>query len=171
MKQRQHNLNKTYSDSRQTPARVCVTGPHLICYILFFTAVCCIPFLSSAQNSIVVKPVTLPQPFDHSEIKNMMLDKDGFLWFVTNQGIWRFDGTDVQPVDIRDPSLPQNSVPGNIYHYRNYLFFMITDLPTASYRILYYDIEKKRVTQVKMPGRPSKFNVARDGALVFITAD
>ncbi len=171
MKQRQHHLNKTYSDSRQTPARVCVTGPRLICYILFFTAVCCIPLLSPAQNSIVVKPVTLPQPFDHSEIKNMMLDNNGFLWFVTNQGIWRFDGTDVQPVDIHDPALPQNSVPGNIYHYRNYLFFLITDLPTASYRILYYDIEKKRVTQVKMPGKPSKFNIDPDGALIFVTAD
>ena len=171
MKQRQHILNKSHFGSSQTSGRANVNIPQFIRRVLFFIAAFCIPFLSPAQNSIVVKPVSLPQPFDHSEIKNMMLDNDGFLWFVTNQGIWRFDGTDVQPVDIHDPMLPQNSVPGNIYHYRNYLFFMVTDLPTASYRILYYDVEKKRVTLVKMPGKPSKFNVDREGALVFITAD
>jgi len=171
MKQEQHNLNKSHSVSSQTSHLGCVAVPRFIRHMLFSIVVFCISSLSQAQNSIVVKPVNLPQPFDHSEIKNMMLDNDGFLWFVTNQGIWRFDGTDVQPVDIHDPALPQNSVPGNIYHYHNFLFFVITDLPTASYRILEYDIRNKRVQQFNLPGMPSKFKVDRHGALIFITAD
>ena len=140
-------------------------------HCLVLVAVTFIPLLSAAQNSITVKPVKLPQPFDYSEIKNMSLDNHGFLWFVTNQGIWRFDGTDVQPVDIHDPALPQNSVPANIYHYHNYLFFVITDIPTRSYRLLYYDIIKKQSRQFRLPGQPTAFNVDQNDRLIFMTMD
>lgn len=139
--------------------------------ICFLFVVFLVPLSAPAQNSITVNPINLPKPFDHAEIKHMMLDDEGFLWFVTNQGIWRFDGTDVQPVDIQNPALPQNSVPDGIYRYRNFLFFSLADIPTNSFRILSYDMGKKIVKQYLMPGRPMNYMINRAGALVFMTTD
>jgi len=100
----------------------------------------------------------------------MMLDNDGFLWFVTNQGIWRFDGTDVQPVDIHNPALPQNSVPDGIYRYHNFLFFSLQGVQD-SFKVLCYDIGKKTTRQYHMPGRPMNYLVNNAGALSFMTTD
>ncbi len=131
----------------------------------------CAPLISQAQNSITVNPVNLPKPFDHTEIKHMMLDDQGFLWFVTNQGIWRFDGTDVQPVDIHNPALPQNAVPDGIYRYHDFLFFSIQHGSADSFRVLCYNIVKKTVDQYPMPGRPMNYLVNSEGALSFMTTD
>jgi ligand-binding sensor domain-containing protein len=101
----------------------------------------------------------------------MMLDNDGFLWFVTNQGIWRFDGTDVQPVDIHNAALPQNSKPDNIYRYHNILFFTLLDIPTDTYRVLYYYFDRRKLVQFNMSGRPFNFSIDKTGALTFMTAN
>jgi len=143
----------------------------LIGISIFLVATCVIPSLSAAQSSITVNPISLPKPFDHSEIKHMMLDNEGFLWFVTNQGIWRFDGTDVQPVDIHNPVLPQNSVPDGIYRYNNFLIFSLPNSATDSFRVLFYDIGKKTIKQYPLPGRPMNYLVNRAGALSFMTTD
>jgi len=143
----------------------------LISICILVMAACAIPLLSAAQNSITVNPVNLPKPFDHAEIKHMMLDNEGFLWFVTNQGIWRFDGTDVQPVDIHNPALPQNSVPDGIYRYHNFLFFSLHHVPTDSFEVLCYDIGKKTIRQYPLPGRPMNYLVNNVGALIFMTTD
>jgi hypothetical protein len=166
MKQKPNSLNKT--DIGYPWAFFLIW---LLRYCFFLAAIAFIPLLSTAQNSITVKSINLPQPFDHSEIKHMMLDNEGFLWFVTNQGIWRFDGTDVQPVDIHNPALPQNSVPEDIYRYRNFLFFNLHDLPTDTFRILCYNMDSKRLKQFKMPGRPLNFMNDNAGAFTFITTD
>jgi len=171
MIQKLYSLDKISSTVWQPPFLSILFWRRLFPIWFLFVFATGIPILSNAQNSITVKQVNLPKPFDHAEIKSMMLDKDGFLWFVTNQGIWRFDGTDVQPVDIRDPALPQNSVPEDIFRYRNFLFFNLLDLPTDTFRILCYNMDNKRLKQFKMPGRPLNFMNDNAGALSFITTD
>jgi len=171
MKHRLHGLNKrNLSDSSAVLWFFSANKCFILC-CFFLIASACIPIVSPAQNSVIVKLVHLPQPFDHADIKTMMLDDDGFLWFVTNQGIWRFDGTDVQPVDIHDATLPQNSVPTKIYRYHNSLFFVIVDIPTRSYKLLQYDVIKKQSKLIGLPDLPMGFDIDRADGLMFITAD
>jgi hypothetical protein len=101
----------------------------------------------------------------------MVLDNEGFLWFVTNQGIWRFDGSSVEPVDIQNPALRQKAVPDDIYRYHSMLVFSVPDISAESYRLLYYDIYKRSLGQSKLPGRPFDFLIDKTGALNFLTSD
>jgi signal transduction histidine kinase/ligand-binding sensor domain-containing protein len=171
MKQKQHSLNKIDLGVWRFLFLVSGIYPWFIRCGIFLLGIMFIPGVTCSQNSITVTPVSLPQPFDHSEIKHMMLDNEGFLWFVTNQGIWRFDGTDVQPVDIHNPVLPQNAVPEDIYRYDNFLFFSLIDIPTNTYSVLYYNIGDKSSKQFKMSGKPLNFMVDNAGDLSFITTD
>ncbi|GAA4323316.1 hypothetical protein GCM10023184_10070 [Flaviaesturariibacter amylovorans] len=44
--------------------------------------------------------VPLPKPFYRAAIRDVRFDEAGFLWFATTQGLWRYDGTSVQPFDL-----------------------------------------------------------------------
>ncbi|MCO5950469.1 sensor histidine kinase [Mucilaginibacter flavidus] len=157
--------------TRWPAACFCLNHYRLIAACFFIIVDFCAPLVLAAQNSITVKSISLPKPFDHAEIRHMMLDNDGFLWFVTNQGIWRFDGTDVHPVDFRNPALPQSSVPDAIYRYHNFLFVSLQDVSTNTYRIFCYNIGNKYLGEYKMPGRPVNFMTLKTGALQFMTSD
>src|ERR1700733_12495739 len=81
--------------------------------------------VAGAQTTFNLRKIDLPAPFKYAEIRAVRQDNDGYTWFTTSQGIWRYDGTDVQPFDINDPEIPQSAVPDVIYCYDGYilLFF------------------------------------------------
>jgi ligand-binding sensor domain-containing protein len=89
---------------------------------------CCIistlPVFS--QTNLTLQKLHLKE-FDQSEIRSVVKDSLGFIYFFTNQGMWRFDGTSVQPLNVHHPLLPQNFVPSILFNYHNYLFCGNTD--------------------------------------------
>jgi signal transduction histidine kinase len=55
---------------------------------------------ATAQSFLTGSRLALPKPFYKAAIQKISFDEDGFLWFVTYQGLWRYDGTSVQPFGL-----------------------------------------------------------------------
>jgi signal transduction histidine kinase/ligand-binding sensor domain-containing protein len=96
-----------------------VFNSHVLAVAMFISAL--FGFKANAQSFYHVKKLDLPAPFKYTEIRELTQDKDGFIWFTTSQGLWRFDGTGVQPFDTKDPNVPQSAVPDVIYAYNGYI--------------------------------------------------
>ena len=76
---------------------------------------------AAAQTTYSLRKVDLPAPFKYTEVRTVRQDNDGYTWFTTSQGIWRYDGTDVQPFDVKDPEIQQSAVPDVIYCYDGFI--------------------------------------------------
>lgn len=81
------------------------------------------PFFASAQQNFLVKRIDFPPPFSRIALDNFTTDDKGFIYLITNQGMWRYDGTNVQPMNIGHSELPQSSTPLSMKCYRNLMFF------------------------------------------------
>ncbi|HVX50370.1 MAG TPA: ATP-binding protein [Chitinophagaceae bacterium] len=66
--------------------------------------------------------INLPGSFNR-DLLNATRDSDGFIWFTNNEGLWRFDGTDVKLFNYRKLKLQQNAAATNLYCYRQFIFF------------------------------------------------
>lgn len=51
---------------------------------------CCSPFTLQAQTTLL--PLTPEQGLSHRTVKDLLVDRHGFLWIATAGGINRFDG-------------------------------------------------------------------------------
>jgi len=122
---------------------------------------------ADAQTTYGLRKVDLPVPFKYAEIRAVRQDNDGYTWFTTSQGIWRYDGTDVQPFDIKDPELPQSAVPDVIYCYDGYILLFF-DVIHAS-RMLAYDTYTSKATKYLLDEHPSSFYNSPDGRLLIYT--
>jgi hypothetical protein len=100
---------------------------------------------ADAQNTYQLRKVDLPAPFKYTEVRAVRQDNDGYTWFTTSQGIWRYDGTDVQPFDMHDPELPQSAVPDVIYCYDGYIL-LFYDVINGS-RMVAYDTYTSKTTK------------------------
>lgn len=76
-----------------------------------------------AQLNFNVQKIELPKPFSHAFIQNLMQDDQGLIYFTTNQGIWRFDGTDVQAFNLPDADLPQGGILLCLFCYQHRIYF------------------------------------------------
>jgi ligand-binding sensor domain-containing protein/two-component sensor histidine kinase len=63
--------------------------------ILFFSLSATYSFAQPGSG----RRLALPGPFTRAPVQNIVFDNEGFLWFNTYQGIWRYDGTTVQAFD------------------------------------------------------------------------
>jgi len=120
--------------------------------------------VADGQATFNLRKVDLPAPFKHSEIRAVRQDNDGYTWFTTSQGIWRYDGTDVQPFDINDPEIPQSAVPDVIYCYDGYILLFF-DVEHGS-RMLAYDTYTSTTTKYLLDEHPQSFYNSPTGKLL-----
>lgn len=93
-----------------------------------FTLLCfLLPFLALSQEQFVVKRIELPSPFLRPVLRNAVADANGFIYFITNEGMWRYDGTSVQPLELNNLELPATATPISIHPYKNFILFDASD--------------------------------------------
>jgi hypothetical protein len=83
--------------------------------------------LVSGQEQFSINRIELPSPFLRPVLRNAVLDSHEFIYFVTNEGMWRFDGTSVQPLNIGNATLPPTSTPLSIFPYKTFVLFDVSD--------------------------------------------
>jgi two-component sensor histidine kinase len=127
----------------------------------FYMLCCTIPNLAIAQN-LTARTIDLPGSFNR-DLQQMCRDDDGFIWFGTNEGVWRFDGTDVKLLDYKKLKLPQNSAPGLLYCYGNFIFFYLNDV------LRIYNRVTDECTVHGLQSWITNINQTADGGLLFFT--
>jgi ligand-binding sensor domain-containing protein len=133
---------------------------------IFFLIIALLLFakFANAQNFYSLRKVDLPAPFKYTEVRAVRQDNDGNTWFTTSQGIWRYDGTDVQPFDINDPELPQSAVPDVVYCYDGYILLFF-DVINGS-RMLAYNTFTSKITKYLLDEHPVSFYKSPAGKLL-----
>lgn len=118
-----------------------------------------------AQDIYHLKKADLPAPFKYAEIRGLRQDNDGYTWFTTSQGLWRFDGTDVQPFNVPNSQLPQTAVPDLVYNY-NGLILLFYDLK-ENCELLIYNTRTNEVNNYEIDAHPGNFYESPKGELLF----
>ncbi|HWK06883.1 MAG TPA: hypothetical protein VNS58_24785 [Puia sp.] len=121
---------------------------------------------SSAAPALNIKAriIDMPPAFSR-DIRLITQDGEGYIWFATNQGIWRFDGTDAKLLDYRKLGLPQNLVPEALYCYGHFL------VAYYLYTIYIYDQQEDRHFIYPLGLPIVSFDKDPAGALFFLTRD
>src|SRR4051794_14755243 len=68
--------------------------------------------------------------FSGTDIRNVTRDSAGFIYFSTFQGLWRYDGTGVLPMENKQPLFPAGLVPGIFFNYEH--LFIAASRPDSS---------------------------------------
>lgn len=119
---------------------------------------------SVPRLNIKARIIDMPTAFSR-DIRLITQDGDGYIWFATNQGIWRFDGTDAKLLDYRKLGLPQNLVPEALYCYEHYL------VAYYLYTVYIYDQQEDRHFIYPLGLPIVSFDKDPAGALFFLTRD
>jgi two-component sensor histidine kinase len=127
---------------------------------------CClfISIFCSAQK-ITARVIDLPGSFNR-DLLQVARDDEGFIWFGTNEGVWRFDGNDVKLLDYHELDLQQNTAPFHLDCYGNYLVFCLANGEVRFYnkitaKCLLYKLERLVTFIYRTP----------QGELSFFTSD
>jgi len=73
--------------------------------------ICCILSLKAQQGDLELRSIDLPVKFGQQIINSLEQDKLGMLWFVTNEGLFRFDGNEVVHLGPETtPAIPHSNI-------------------------------------------------------------
>ena len=81
----------------------------IFCVLIFHTI-----YLTHAQGilGVFTQISNAPFGFDKLDIKDMLKDRDGFVWLATNKGLYRYDGHDMRI--FQENPLDPNGIGGNL---------------------------------------------------------
>lgn len=119
--------------------------------------------ISKAQN-IAARIIDLPGSFNRDFVQ-FARDDEGFIWFSNNEGIWRFDGTDIKLFDYKKLNLPQNTATPVLYCYHHFLFSNINQ------KLRIYDEVTDKCYMYDMKGSIFNIDTTRNGEVLFFTQD
>ncbi|WP_170831126.1 sensor histidine kinase [Arachidicoccus rhizosphaerae] len=73
--------------------------------------ICCILTIKAQPGQLVLHSIDLPARFEQQIIISLEQDKLGMLWFVTNEGLFRFDGNEVVHLGPETkPGIPHSNI-------------------------------------------------------------
>jgi hypothetical protein len=98
-----------------------------------------------AQSFFDAQKLDMPKPFNRALFTNIARDERGFVYFTTNQGIWRFDGTDVQPFSLPNITLPPNLLIKLIFCYQDFIFLGYKNDPDLIYCYNYKNLKLYKI--------------------------
>jgi signal transduction histidine kinase len=75
---------------------------------------------------ISVRQISLPGSFNR-DLLHVARDDEGFIWFTNNEGIWRFDGSDIKLIDNSRLKLSQNHNANSLFCYSNFLVLCLSN--------------------------------------------
>src|SRR5665213_3342449 len=113
-----------------------------------------------SQTKFTLQKLHLKE-FDQSEIRSVVKDSLGFIYFATNQGLWRFDGTVVQPLNVHNSLLPQSFVPSWFAGFSHYL--ILTNNSEKS--VIFLDLNTGNVQKYVLDSYALSVYQGRDGKL------
>ncbi len=145
--------------SKTASIKLCLSVRVLIILCCFLYPVFC-----DAQK-ITARIIDLPGSFNR-DLLQMSRDDEGFIWFGTNEGVWRFDGSDVKLLDYRNLKLQQNTAPFILYCYKEYLLF-----GSFNGDLRFYNKKTKECLAYHLPGWITSTSKTQDGELLFFTND
>ncbi|QEC76682.1 sensor histidine kinase [Mucilaginibacter ginsenosidivorax] len=102
---------------------------------------------AQAQSLFNAQKLNMPKPFNRALFTNIARDERGFVYFTTNHGIWRFDGTDVQPFSLPNITLPPNLLIKLLFCYQNFIFLRYNNDPDLIYC---YDYTKLKLYKIRV---------------------
>jgi signal transduction histidine kinase len=109
--------------------------------------------------------LTLPKPFTRAPVQNVILDNQGFLWFNTYQGVWRYDGTSVQAFDVASYGISLTTSHINIQYYDG-LLIILNGLQFHA-----IDPLTKKAWHYTLPSEDANFTVDPRNRLYFFTRE
>ncbi len=121
-------------------------------------------FIPCKAQNITGRIIDLPGSFNR-DLLGADRDDEGFIWFVTNEGVWRFDGTDVKLFDYKKLRLPQNTAPDVFYCYKRFLLYCLNGV------LRVYDKVTDECHVYDLQSNFYNINITDDGGLLFFTSN
>lgn len=78
--------------------------------IALLCLLCCSLPVVAQKSGFLLQDIRLPLAFNQQIINCLEEDNAGFLWFVTNNGLYRYDGTDVIHLDKENDMIAESAI-------------------------------------------------------------
>src|SRR5688572_14206832 len=72
------------------------------CRLLFLLFFVCLPWVEVRGQSFTIYNYSVPEGLPSSEVYDIFQDSKGFLWFASDNGVTKFDGSEFKNYHMKD---------------------------------------------------------------------